>query len=514
MLFSGFIVIFQWLVFFSMIHRFPVVNSLFRKQNNHIWSTLFRTSTTSFSTSITSSSSSKITKKKATEFESFFTRENVPDETLFIIDGTSLIFRAYHSEKKNNVYSDAILSESIVKEILQENEIQLMTEDGILIENGPVSCSRLVSVVSRLVQVIDEIKPRYLAVVFDAGSITFRNEIYPEYKQQRLPRPPDMAILFHLIPRIFKILGCECLQQSGYEADDVMATLGVWGRTRGLNVVHVSQDKDMLQLVAPGVHVFSPFKREYISESEAIEMMGLHPTQLTDYWALTGDASDNIPGVDSIGPKVARHLIQYFGTLDQMLLKLGLQPTDQSLSVPVEEAMRELTAALEGVRASKEKVYNNLKKSSSSIPLFKQLVTLRSDVPIAVPDHWQAAHTHMKYDIVEQFTPRIDDGISALDSGKKGSANSDSNSEDITAVVSESITIKSSTKISVQVDTDIAIKKQKQEVQLDEISTQQFRYRGESVSSDAVVALKAISAGLVGPLNSLRYSYRKLDREL
>lgn len=494
---------------FGIIYHYFIISMLFNSSFvasfRHGWwrrvdtnSARSFASSSSITTGFSKSTGRSSIATKSTPFESFFTRDDVPDETLFIIDGTSLIFRAYHSEKKNNMHTDAVLSDAIVKEIIEEAKIELMTEDGVPIPVGQsVSCATLVSVVSRLVQVIDEIKPRYLAVVFDAGSLTFRNTLYPAYKQQRPPRPPDMALLFHLIPRIFRILGCECLQQPGYEADDVMATLGVWGRSRGLNVVHVSQDKDMLQLIAPGVHVLNPFKREYISEVEAVQMMGLHPSQLTDYWALTGDTSDNIPGVDSVGPKVAMNLIRHFGTLDQMLLQLGLHPTEQSVPVSAEQAITELTVALQGVRASKEKVYNNLKKSSALVHLYKQLVTLRTDVPIAMQDHWQTSSSQVQYEIVEQAK------LLTSPTASPHSENSTPTGR-IHTDMSDAVTLLDINAESTQV----------QQSRLNEVSTLQFRYRGESVTSDAITALKAISQGLIAPLNSLRYSYRKLDREL
>ncbi|KAG5189704.1 5'-3' exonuclease [Tribonema minus] len=160
-----------------------------------------------------------------------FKHTDVPDETLWVLDGTSMLFRA-HFGKGSQSY---------------------------LAADGATEVAAVLAMGIELAQFIEEVQPRYLAVAFDVDrNSTFRRQLMPTYKAHRPPHPRDLLLQLPLATALTKCLGCTCLSQRGYEADDVMATLATWGRSIGLSVVLVSEDKDMLQLVRERVHVMAP----------------------------------------------------------------------------------------------------------------------------------------------------------------------------------------------------------------------------------------------------------------
>jgi len=159
----------------------------------------------------------------------------------------------------------------------------------------------------------------HIAVVFDASRTTFRNEIYPEYKAHRPDPPPELVPQFGLIREATDALGVCKIEQPGFEADDMIAAYAKRFAEAGGRVTIVSSDKDLMQLIRPGVEMLDPIKQKPIREPEVAEKFGVPPEKVPDVQALIGDPTDNVPGVPKIGPKTAAELIQAYGDLEGVL---------------------------------------------------------------------------------------------------------------------------------------------------------------------------------------------------
>ncbi len=165
--------------------------------------------------------------------------------------------------------------------------------------------------------------PTHIAVVFDAGRETFRNEIYEDYKANRPPPPDELIPQFPLIRDAVKAFNVACVEQEGYEADDLIATYAREIVDAGGDVTIVSSDKDLMQLVRPGVVMFDAMKSKKIAREEVMEKFGVAPDKVVDVQALAGDSTDNVPGVPGIGVKTAAELINEYGDLDTLLERAG-----------------------------------------------------------------------------------------------------------------------------------------------------------------------------------------------
>ncbi|MDG1287633.1 MAG: DNA polymerase I [Rickettsiales bacterium] len=162
----------------------------------------------------------------------------------------------------------------------------------------------------------------YIAVIFDAGRYTFRNEIYDQYKANRDEAPEDLRPQFALVREATAALNLPAIQLAGVEADDLIATYTKVAKEQGIDeVIVVSSDKDLMQLVddKAGIHMFDAMKSRVINEAQVEEKFGVAPYKVKDVLALMGDSSDNVPGVPGIGPKTAAQLIQHFGDLESLL---------------------------------------------------------------------------------------------------------------------------------------------------------------------------------------------------
>jgi DNA polymerase-1 len=158
-------------------------------------------------------------------------------------------------------------------------------------------------------------QPQMVACCFDAGSQTFRNEMYPAYKANRGAPPEELVPQFDLCRELVARMGFATVMTPGFEADDLIASLTHSLRDRGHEVVIVSGDKDLAQLLGPGVRIYNLAKNEWWDAEGTPERMGVKASQITDYLALTGDAVDNIPGVRGVGPKAASALLAEFEDL-------------------------------------------------------------------------------------------------------------------------------------------------------------------------------------------------------
>ncbi len=172
-------------------------------------------------------------------------------------------------------------------------------------------------------KMLREHTPEYLAVAWDGPERTQRHDAYAAYKANRAPMQDDLATQ---LPEIRRVLAAYCipiLELPGYEADDVIGTFAIEGARRGFDVVIVTADKDMLQLVRPGVRVFHTGKETFLDDAGVKEFFGVEPSQVVDVLALMGDSVDNVPGVPGVGQVTAKKWIATYGTLSALLEKAG-----------------------------------------------------------------------------------------------------------------------------------------------------------------------------------------------
>jgi DNA polymerase-1 len=213
---------------------------------------------------------------------------------LYLIDGSGYLFRAYHALPPLTRKSDGL-------------------------PTGAVSgyCNMLWKLIEDMK---DGDKPTHLAVIFDAGKKTFRNDIYPDYKANRPPPPEDLIPQFPLVRDATRAFGVACVELAGFEADDLIATYARLAREAGARCTIVSSDKDLMQLVVDGaVALFDGMKNKRIGSAEVMEKFGVPPSKVVDVQSLAGDSTDNVPGVKGIGIDSAAPLIREFGSLENLL---------------------------------------------------------------------------------------------------------------------------------------------------------------------------------------------------
>jgi DNA polymerase I len=162
----------------------------------------------------------------------------------------------------------------------------------------------------------------YLAVILDAGKQSFRNELYPDYKANRPEPPEDLVPQFPLIRHAVAALGVPCIEKPMFEADDLIASYTEAAIAAGMTVTIVSSDKDLMQLIRPGLTMLDTMQNKRFAEPEVLEKWGVPPGSLAEVLALMGDSVDNVPGVPGIGPKTAAELVQLYGTVEGVLANL------------------------------------------------------------------------------------------------------------------------------------------------------------------------------------------------
>ncbi|MBK4722177.1 DNA polymerase I [Azospirillum sp. YIM DDC1] len=211
---------------------------------------------------------------------------------LYLVDGSGFIFRAFHALPMLN------------------------RPDGTPV-NAVLGFSNM------LLKLLADLKASAVAVVFDSKRLNFRNEFYPEYKAHRPEPPEELKPQFALIREATEAFCLPCLELEGYEADDLIATYARLANEAGREVTIVSSDKDMMQLVRPGVRMLDPLKNKPIGPDEVFEKFGVAPDRVVDVQALAGDSVDNVPGVPGIGVKTAAQLITEYGDLESLLARAG-----------------------------------------------------------------------------------------------------------------------------------------------------------------------------------------------
>ena len=258
---------------------------------------------------------------------------------LFLVDGSGYIFRAYHALPPLTRKSDG----------LQVNAVLGF-------------CNML----WKLLAEMKNDKPTHLAVVFDKSEKTFRSDFYPEYKAHRPDAPEDLIPQFPLIREAVHAFEIPCLEQAGFEADDLIATYARLATEAKATTTIVSSDKDLMQLVGNGVTMYDTMKDRRIGRAEVIEKFGVGPEKVIEVQALIGDSSDNVPGVPGIGVKTAAQLIGEYGDLETLLKRAG--------------------------EIKQDKRRQSLIDNAEIARISKRLVTLDQNVPLDVPVDQLAVH--------------------------------------------------------------------------------------------------------------------------
>src|SRR5271168_3663582 len=216
--------------------------------------------------------------------------DQVLDQPLFLIDSYGFIFRAYHARARMSAPP-------------MRTATGLSTEAVYIFNNMLRKLSK-------------SFEPKHMAAVFESAGPTLREQQFAEYKANRTAMPPDLSEQIPYVRRLLESMRIPILEFPGYEADDVIGTLACRGAELGYEVVIVSSDKDMLQLVNDSVSMLNPAKDDtWYDAAKVKEFMGVEPGQVADLLALKGDAVDNIPGAPGIGDKGAIDILTQFGTL-------------------------------------------------------------------------------------------------------------------------------------------------------------------------------------------------------
>ncbi len=252
---------------------------------------------------------------------------------LFLVDGSGFIFRAFHAIPALNRKSD-----------------------GLPVNAVSGFCNMLWKLLRDARNTDVGVTPTHLAVIFDYSSTTFRKEIYPLYKANRSAPPEDLIPQFGLIRHATRAFNLPCIETEGFEADDIIATYARQAEAVGADVTIVSSDKDLMQLVTANVHMYDAMKDKQIGIPDVVEKWGVPPEKMIDLQAMTGDSTDNVPGIPGIGPKTAAQLLEEFGDLETLLAR-----ADEIKQVKRRE---NIVANAELARVS------------------RQLVELRTDVPL------------------------------------------------------------------------------------------------------------------------------------
>jgi DNA polymerase-1 len=257
--------------------------------------------------------------------------DNKPIRNLYLVDGSGYLFRAYHA-------------------------LPPMTRpDGTPINAVYGFCRMLVA------DLLDKPEVDHVAMILDSSEVTFRNQIYDKYKANRPPPPDDLIPQFPLIREAAKAFNVTVCELDGYEADDLIATYARLALEAGATCTIVSSDKDLMQLIRPGVEMMDPIKKTKLGPEAVMEKFGVTPDKVVDVQALAGDSTDNVPGVPGIGVKTAAQLINEYGDLETLLQRAG------EIKQPKRREALQVNAELARIS--------------------KKLVTLRDDAPApADPD--------------------------------------------------------------------------------------------------------------------------------
>ena len=251
---------------------------------------------------------------------------------LYLVDGSGYIFRAYHRlPPLTNKHGEPVGAVYGYTTMLWKLADELHRAEG----------------------------PTHMAVVLDKGSHTFRNELYDQYKAHRPPPPEDLVPQFPMIRDATRAFSLPCIEEEGLEADDIIASYAKAALAQGWSVTIVSSDKDLMQLIEPGLDLYDTMNNRRLGADHVVEKFGVGPDRLGDVLALMGDSVDNVPGVPGVGPKTASKLILEHGDLEGVL------------------------AAAPAMKPGK--LRDNLIEHAGMARLSRELVTLKCDAPLEHP---------------------------------------------------------------------------------------------------------------------------------
>ncbi len=251
---------------------------------------------------------------------------------LYLVDGSGYIFRAYHRlPPLTNKHGEPVGAVYGYTAMLWKLADEVHKAEG----------------------------PTHMAVILDKSSSTFRNDMYAEYKAHRPPPPEDLVPQFPMIRDATRAFSLPCIEEQGWEADDLIASYAKAALAQGWQVTIVSSDKDLMQLIEPGLDMYDTMNNRRLGAEAVVEKFGVEPKQLGDVLALMGDAVDNVPGVPGVGPKTAAKLILEHGDVEGVL------------------------AAAPSMK--KGKLRDNLIEHAEAARMSRKLVTLACDVPLAPP---------------------------------------------------------------------------------------------------------------------------------
>ncbi|WP_019219253.1 DNA polymerase I [Bartonella florencae] len=252
---------------------------------------------------------------------------------LFLVDGSGYIFRAYYALPPLK-----------------------RKKDGLPVGAVAGFCNMLWKLLCDARNTATGVVPTHFAVIFDYSSDTFRKQIYPQYKANRETPPEDLIPQFALIRQATKAFNLPCIEKEGFEADDLIATYATLATKAGAKTTIISSDKDLMQLVNADVSLYDSMKDKHIGISQVVERWGVAPEKMVDLQALIGDATDNVPGIPGIGPKIAAQLLDQFGSLDLLLQQV----------TEIKQIKRR----------------ENIQTYSEQAKISRELVRLKKDVPI------------------------------------------------------------------------------------------------------------------------------------
>lgn len=247
-------------------------------------------------------------------------------KTLYLIDGSSYLYRAYHALPP-------------------------------LTNSHGEPTGAVFGVANMLRKLVAEQSPEYIAVIFDAKGKNFRHELYEDYKANRPPMPDDLRVQIKPLHSLVQAMGLPLISIEGVEADDVIATLATQADAKGWNAKISTIDKDIMQLVNSNISILNDVKKIEIDEDGVLEKFGVPASLVRDYLALVGDKVDNVPGVPGVGPKTAAKWLNEYKSLDNLI---------------------------ENAHLIKNKAGQNLRDNLDKLPLSKELVSLKLDVELGI----------------------------------------------------------------------------------------------------------------------------------
>ena len=234
---------------------------------------------------------------------------------IYLVDGSTYIFRAYHAlpplTRKSDGFPVGAISgfcNMLDKLIKDERENNNLT---------------------------------HLLVIFDASGKTFRNDIYPEYKANRSSPPEDLIPQFDIIKKVPDAFNLQSIASLGFEADDLIASYSKKAKAEGKKITIISSDKDLMQLLGKNVSMIDPLKKKEITSENVIEKFGVGPERVIEVQALAGDTSDNIPGVPGIGPKTASQLINEYGNIENLIANVKNIKQEKRKNIAINQLLEE-----------------------------------------------------------------------------------------------------------------------------------------------------------------------------